>query len=122
LGCLSLSQQSPDWRLLEYLGPNTALEQRVVELSVGYFVADFVHFILFEPDFLMFFHHVFRSGSKQGNAEKIRSSHATSDIGSSQSCMLFLFSSLCAAQHPDDEFRRAGRSWLHMRHGRFGAR
>ena len=44
---------------MEYLGLNSPLEQRVVELSVGYFVADFVHFIFFEPDFLMFFHHVF---------------------------------------------------------------
>lgn len=44
---------------MEYLNPNSALEQRIVELSVGYFVADFVHFLLFEPDLLMFFHHVF---------------------------------------------------------------
>lgn len=31
-------------------------------MSVGYFVADFVHFVLFEPDFLFFFHHVFSIG------------------------------------------------------------
>ena len=30
-----------------------------MELSLGYFIADFVHFILFEPDVLMFVHHVF---------------------------------------------------------------
>ena len=57
LAVLALHRQSPDWRLLEYLGANSALEQRVIELSVGYFTADFVHFILFEPDLLMFFHH-----------------------------------------------------------------
>lgn len=47
------------WLDLEFLGHNTALEARVLELSVGYFVADFVHFLLFEPDLLMFFHHFF---------------------------------------------------------------
>jgi hypothetical protein len=123
LGCLALIQQSPDWRLLEYLGPNTALEQRVVELSVGYFVADFVHFILFEPDFLMFFHHVFRSG------KQTRECGENSIIAFDQPLTtppffpyLLLWRCVFAVQHPDDEFRWTGRSWFHMRHGRLGAR
>lgn len=56
---LALHRQNPDWFALEYLGINSRLEQRVMELSVGYFTADFVHFILFEPDVFMFIHHVF---------------------------------------------------------------
>lgn len=56
---VALTRQNPNWFALEYLGLNSALEQRLTELSVGYFTADFVHFVLFEPDVLMFFHHVF---------------------------------------------------------------
>lgn len=56
---IALNRQTSNWLELEYLGPNTPLEQRILEISSGYFLADFVHFALFEPDFLMFFHHVF---------------------------------------------------------------
>ena len=59
LSIVALNRRNTNWLHLTYLDANSALEQRIIELSVGYFVADFVHFILFEPDFLMFFHHVF---------------------------------------------------------------
>lgn len=62
MSALAMHQRSGGWNWLsgfDYLAPNLALETRVTEVSVGYFLADFVHFILFEQDVLMFFHHLF---------------------------------------------------------------
>lgn len=40
-----------------YTGVNTPWEIRTMEVSIGYFGADLIHFLLFEQDVMMFIHH-----------------------------------------------------------------
>jgi len=55
LSILCLYYAWPNWN---YTGPLSYIEERTIEITFAYFMADLVHFVLYEPDdYLLLVHH-----------------------------------------------------------------